>query len=154
MSHFDHRRFYIASKLENHERVRQLRDLLVAGGWRCTYDWTTHGSVRAQEGAPADGTLPARIAGVASDELDGVMAADVVIALLPGGRGTHVELGAALAAKELAEVSGPMRIVLWSATPEEHFTFDERCSAFYHHPAVEQRGGSIEELAAWLLGRR
>lgn len=80
-------KFYIASKLENAENVKKLADVLKAHGWVHTYDWTKHGSVQ-KEGEE-------RIKQVAENEINGVANADVVIVLLPGGRGTHAELGAA-----------------------------------------------------------
>lgn len=80
---------YIATSLENAEAHRALREQLEQGGHRITYDWTQHGSAQAEE--------EARQREVAEAELDGVRRADVVIVLLPGGRGTHTELGFALA---------------------------------------------------------
>lgn len=82
-------KFYIASKLENAENVKKLAEVLKARGWTHTYDWTVHGSVQ-KEGEQ-------RLKEVARNELNGVIDADIVIVLLPGGRGTHAELGAASA---------------------------------------------------------
>ena len=82
-------KFYIASKLENFEQVQYLRDRLKEQGWTHTYDWTQHGSVK---------TVCTKILKeVAEKEFQGVADADVVIVLTPQGRGTHVELGIALA---------------------------------------------------------
>ena len=36
-------KFYIASRLENHEKVKRLASLLRQAGWEHTYDWTVHG---------------------------------------------------------------------------------------------------------------
>lgn len=80
-------KFYIASKLENAEKVKRLANVLKANGWEQTYDWTKHGSVQ-KEGEQ-------RLREVAGYEINGVRDADVVIVMLPGGRGTHSELGAA-----------------------------------------------------------
>lgn len=83
-------RLYLASGLSNRNTVaqiaRDLRDL----GHVITYDWTEHGSV---QDASDD-----EKAAVAMAELGGVLAAEMVVAVLPGGRGTHVEIGAALGA--------------------------------------------------------
>lgn len=81
---------YIASRLENAAAVRELRDELAKHDVAVTYDWTEHGSVQG-EGAE-------RMREVAHAEAKGVEDADLVIVLLPGGRGTHVELGVAIGA--------------------------------------------------------
>lgn len=83
-------RYYIATALERAEDHRRLSDALNARGWTCTYDWTAHGSVQGQGAA--------RMAEVAEAEMRGVIGADVVIVLLPGGRGTHAEMGIAIGA--------------------------------------------------------
>lgn len=80
-------RFYIASGLENAAAAQRVAADLTARGWTLTYGWWTHGSVQA-EGVE-------RIAEVAALERRGVLSADVVIALLPGGNGTHWEMGIA-----------------------------------------------------------
>jgi len=82
-------KYYIASSLENAEQVKRLIWLLKSWGWQVTYDWTKHGSVQA-EGREV-------IKETAKKELAGVKEADLVIILLPGGRGTHIEMGVALA---------------------------------------------------------
>lgn len=134
--------FYIASRLENAARVRELRDLLHAAGWAITYDWSSHGSVRGPE------VSREIIARVADHEVNGVLDADVLIVLLPGGRGTHTELGVALG----YQVGPGNRVVLWSAEPELDFGTTEATSAFYHHPGVEHRSDpDMASLAAWLL---
>ncbi len=74
-------------------------------------------------------------------ETAGVYMADVVIVLLPGGRGTHVELGVALGVAD-AVVIGPedepsLRIVIYSPTPDKDFGDGGDTCAFYHHPFVE-----------------
>lgn len=136
--------FYIASKLENAGRAVVLRDHLLAAGWEITYDWTTHGSVRGPD-------VPrARIADVAESEVQGVIDAGVVIVLLPGGRGTHTELGVALAFQVGSEVYN--RVVIWSPNPDVDFGTTAATSAFYHHPGVEHRSDpDMESLARWLV---
>lgn len=135
--------FYIASRLENAAQVRELRDLLTAAGWTCAYDWTAHGSVRSDDGDPA---ARERITEVAAAEVIGA-AADVFIALLPGGRGTHVEIGVAIA----THWDNPASVVLWSPQSEVDFGTSKETSAFYHHPLVTQRSdATMAELAAWL----
>lgn len=127
-------RYYIASGLENHAKVRELKAILDARGWEHTYDWTVHGSVQ-KDGAE-------RIGEVAASEIEGVYMADVVITMLPGGRGTHVELGGAITLSD-SYVRNPdekpePRIIIFSENPAD---FDDRAGtvcAFYLHPNVER----------------
>lgn len=109
---------YIATRLEAAARHNAVRDALIARGFALSYDWTTHGPVW-REGAD-------RIRSVAQYETQGVMDADVVVVLLPGGRGTHVELGIAL---------GCGAAVVLVATGPELAPAPGTC-AFYHHPMV------------------
>ena len=121
-------KFYIASALENHASVSLAATMLKNAGHTHTYDWTEHGSVQR------DGD--ARIAEVAANEIAGVWAADVVIVLLPGGRGTHTELGVAIGAGKQVHVHGPM------------LDASGRTCAFYHAPNVTRHYGSIVTMLA------
>lgn len=137
-------RYYIASRLEAAERVRDLKRVLDARGWYHTYDWTVHGSV--QDAGPEV------IREVAEREVRGVLDATVLIVLLPGGRGTHTELGIGIAQACIEDCSMPRRwyrIVLLSESPEIDFGQDGRTCAFYHHPYVE-RVSSWDQLLATL----
>lgn len=109
-------KFYIASSVHNVGNVRVVRDLLQARGHEITYDWTMHLDPEAN------------FAKISQLELGGVVAADRVIVMLPGGRGTHTELGAAL-------VLGKLVIM---HLPRESGFYDERgmpC-VFYYHPRI------------------
>ncbi len=123
-------RFYIATRLENHAEHNRLRDALAALGHKITYDWTRHGAVwrRGME----------VIEEVAKSEARGVLEADEVIVLWPGGRGTHVEMGIAIGA------GIPISFV--SDVAEHHAASPETC-AFYHHPTV-RRHSSLEHYLA------
>lgn len=112
-------KYYIATKLENHEEHNRVRDMLSELGHEITYDWTFHGSVWR------DGLERCRK--VAILETQGVVSADVVIVLWPGGRGTHAELGIAIGAN--------IPVVFVSSNPDHHCATPETC-AFYHHPLV------------------
>ena len=112
-------KFYIATKLENHREHNRIRDLLHSAGHEITYDWTHHGPVYK------DGLD--RVREIAVLESQGVIDADAVIVLWPGGRGTHVELGIAIALGK--------RIVLFTDVDGHHESTPETC-AFYHHPYV------------------
>ena len=110
-------RFYIATGLVNAEHARKAAEVLRRNGHEQTYDWTTHGDIR-HEGAE-------RMSEVAFNELRAVRDAELVVALLPGGQGTHTEL--------------------WSETGDE-FAFDNRTCTFYFHPAAERVVCPFEEL--------
>ena len=62
--------FYIASKLENAARVRELAEVLKSWGWQQTYDWTSHGMVLGEKDD---------LQRVAAKELAGVIRAQIVI---------------------------------------------------------------------------
>jgi hypothetical protein len=113
-------KYYIATRLERAKDHNLVRDTLMAQGHEITYDWTTHGPVFR------DGLK--RIKEVAHLEMDGVSRADLVIALLPGGRGTHIEIGMALG------MGKP--VLLHQPTQSESYDMfgatTETC-AFYHH---------------------
>lgn len=119
-------RFYIASTLENAEMVRWFAGKLKSWGWQQTYDWTVHG--------PVQGPL---LAETAEKELSGVKEADIVFVLFPAKRGTHVELGAAIALKK--------KIILWAESEEELF-LDGRTCAFYHSKGVARIIGDRNAL--------
>lgn len=112
-------RFYIATGLQNVADHNRLRDALIAHGHEITYDWTTHGSV-AHRGRRV-------LADTAKAELAGVLTSEILFVLAPGGRGTHVELGAGLALG--------IPIVLIGSDDELFCAVPGTC-AFYHHPKV------------------
>lgn len=86
---------YIATSLANHANHNLLRDELAKYQIKLSYDWTL----------PRDPEIPR--SEIAWLELQGVKYADLVVVLLPGGRGTHVEFGAALACEKPIIVHGP-----------------------------------------------
>lgn len=108
-------KFYIASGLDGAVRAKEIAACLVAAGHEHTYDWTVHGPVGSQGYA--------RLREVAQAESVGVARADVVVAVLPGGRGTHVEIGMGIALG---------KVVLLFGAPED-FEESEKTCAFYHH---------------------
>jgi len=79
-------RFYMSTGMENIEIAREVIAALESAGMQCTYDWTksTYGGMIYTE---------------EEQEVRGVKNADFMICVLPGGKGTHVELGIAIAEK-------------------------------------------------------
>jgi len=121
-------KYYQASGVENASRVNTAAAVLNANGHVRTYDWTVHGSVARREEA-----FKTR---VAATEAAAVSEAETVIVLLPGAKGTHAELGMALA-------GNAGRVLIWS---ESSAPFDgtEGYCVFYHHPKVQRFTGSFE----------
>jgi nucleoside 2-deoxyribosyltransferase len=79
------KRFYLATRKDRSARAAPLLEALKAYGWERTHVWTDQ-----------DDTSPDGYAKIALAELAGVREADVLIVLLSGGYGTHVEIGSAL----------------------------------------------------------
>ena len=129
-------KFYIASKLENHEQVKHLAHKLKSAGWTHTYDWTVHGSVKESD--------IETLQEVGNLEYSGVKEADVVIVLTPQGRGTHVELGMAIAFGKQ---------IYLCHTDETYFRCDDSTSAFYWLPQVTQVIGTVDYIADILINR-
>jgi Nucleoside 2-deoxyribosyltransferase. len=125
-------KFYIASKLGNHAAVKTLAGKLKSAGWTHTYDWTEHGSV----------SIISQLKEIATLEYNGVKEADVVVVLTPQGRGTHIELGLAIALNKRIYVCH---------TDDTYFNFDDNTAAFYWLPQVNQFVGSVDEIADMLL---
>ncbi|MHB1681500.1 MAG: group-specific protein [Bacilli bacterium] len=114
-------KLYLASGLENRSHVQEWRDALTAVGHVITYDWTAHGRVQG----PA-------LTDIAWKEIHvGVQEADAVIVLLPGGMGTHTELGAALAWG---------KVVIVCAPDEGYFDqHSDRATMAYNHPWISAK---------------
>lgn len=68
-------------------------------------------------------------------------AADIVFVLLPGGFGTHVELGMALGFGK--------KVIVHSVDPDI-FTKTQGTCAFYHHPIVFKLSCELSDADAFL----
>jgi Nucleoside 2-deoxyribosyltransferase len=124
-------KFYIAT---SHSRVtdhHMVRDTLKKWGHEIAYDWTLHGSVKSVN--------KERLREVALLDLSGVSQADFVIVLLPGGNGTHLELGFAIATGK--------RIFLHTEDPLA-FELGPQTNAFYHHPDITRLLCPLTDIGA------
>lgn len=110
------KRFYLSTGKDHSAGAALLLDSLKSRGWECTFDW----SGQIDNGAAGYPDL-------AEAELAGVREAEVLVVLLPGGYGTHVEIGAALALGKPVILHAPDRKTLESPYP----------CIFHHHPAVK-----------------
>ncbi len=119
-------KFYIGSSLQNYELVNDYARILEKNGWEHTYNWTKNLSTNE--------TLE-DLKEISKLEQKGIMDSDVVIILLPAGRGTHVELGMAIAFHK--------KIFLCSDKKEE-FSLENMVS-FYQMPNVVKLVGTTDE---------
>src|ERR1700738_3378900 len=109
-------RFFISARKDRQLEVDALADKLKAHGWERTLAWKHEDGANHKENSE-----------IALAELQGVHEADVLIALLPGGYGTHVEIGAALA------LGKP--VILHS--PDQKTLETPYLCIFHYHPAVK-----------------
>lgn len=119
-------KFYIGSGLKNYELVNYYSSKLEQNGWERTYDWTTNLS--------KDETIE-DLKEISKLEQKGIIDSDVVIILLPAGRGTHIELGMALALNK--------KIFLCTDDKEE-FNI-ENTVGFYQLPNIVKLVGTADE---------
>lgn len=119
-------KFYIGSSLHNAELVNDYSRILEKNGWEHTYNWTKNinGNITAED-----------LVRYAEAERQGIAEADVVIILLPAGRGSHIELGMAIALQK--------KIFLCSATQEEFIL--EHTVSFYELPGIVKLVGTVGE---------
>lgn len=108
-------KFYVAASLLDDARAQLVYDELERRGHRITYKWVSD---------TYSDKLPIKVQKqIAINEIIGAREADALILIAPGRRGTHVELGAALA----SEVPVLLTMVVLEEM-EPH--------SFYHHPLV------------------
>jgi predicted Rossmann-fold nucleotide-binding protein len=120
--------FYVASSFQNKEVVREVSLQLKQIGWHHTYDWTQNERAISLEALQKIGLI----------EKQAIANSDVVVVILPGGKGSHIELGLAIAWQK--------KTFLYS--PNLEATDMQTTSTFYHLPEVQICKGSIEELIA------
>lgn len=118
-------KFYIGSGLKNIKLVNEFSEKLQNYGWEHTYNWA--------ENEIGNETIEDLIK-YATLEQKAIEESDVVIIILPAGRGTHIELGMAIALNK--------KICLYSNSKEE---FDkENTVAFYQLPSIQKIIGDID----------
>jgi ABC-type xylose transport system substrate-binding protein len=127
-------KFYIASSLKNSHNVRYISEKLKMNGHTHTFDWTTLNPAASFQELKQIGQM----------EKEAVIQADVLIMLLPAGKGSHIEFGIALALKK--------RIILHSLHGEVKDL--EESSSFYHLTQVEKFLGTKDELINYILNRK
>ncbi|MDF2065600.1 nucleoside 2-deoxyribosyltransferase [Bacillus sp. Cr_A10] len=119
-------KFYIASSFQNIESVKYVSEVLKNKGYIHTYDWTKNERALSIE----------KLQAIGQEEKNGVMNADILVVLLPAGKGSHIEFGIALGQGK--------KVFLYS--PNDDVRDLETTSTFYHLPDVEIVIGTIDEL--------
>ena len=119
-------KFYIGSGMKNCELVNYYSTVLKEKGWQQTYDWVKN--------VNADVDIEDMIE-YANLEKQGIIDSDVVIILLPAGRGAHIELGMAMALDK--------KIFLCSTTKEK-FNI-KNTVAFYELPTIVKLVGTADD---------
>lgn len=119
-------KFYIGSGMKNCELVNYYSKILEENDWEHTYNWAKN--------INGDETVDDLIE-YSKLEQQGIIESDVVIILLPAGRGTHIELGMALALDK--------KIFLCSAT-EDEFSVKNTVN-FYQLPNIIKLVGTADE---------
>jgi len=76
---------YVASSLDNKNRVSTIIEDLKKNNIDITYDWTSHGRVYEKS----------QLEEIARLEENGVKSCDLFLMVMPGGGGTHFEFGVA-----------------------------------------------------------
>lgn len=119
-------KFYIGSGFKNADLVNEFSEKLQSHGWEHTFNWTKYIS---------DYETIEDLIKYSELEQKGIEESDAVIIILPAGRGTHIELGMAIALKK--------KIYLYSSRKEE---FDiENTVNFYQLPSIEKIVGEIDD---------
>lgn len=125
-------KFYIGSRFKNCELVNYYSKILEENGWKHTYNWAKNIS--------NDETIEDLIE-YSKLEQKGIIESDVVIILLHAGRGTHIELGMALALNK--------KIFLCSAT-EDEFSIENTVN-FYQLPQCQKIIGNANDNIKQIL---
>ena len=120
---------YLASTLSNWRRVQQIGRKLAEFGIGITHDWTVWG--QEIENGISD-LSPDALRKKAYLEVQGVLNADAVAAIMPGGRGTHFELGLAYGMTMIGPDPTPLPLFILSDGD------DGIPTSFHHLPCFEQ----------------
>lgn len=125
------KKFYVASSFKNIEAVHYITNQLIGKGYLHTYDWTRNTKAKEEQMITLEDLIE-----IGQHEKKAVIDSDFVVILLPGGKGTHIELGIALGEKK--------KIFLYSK--DGAINNVEVTSTFYHLPEVEKCYGTLDEL--------
>lgn len=126
-------KFYIGSGFKNVDKVNRLSSELQKFGWIHTYNWA---NIEGIGNETREDLINYSIL-----ELNGIDESDIVIIVLPAGRGTHIEFGYALAKGK--------KIILYSSN-EEEFSLSNTVN-FYELDSIEKVIGDEDTLVKRLV---
>ena len=124
-------KFYIASSYENRNLVRAASFLFDQNDFLNSYDWTLNDKAETFE--------EYRLIG--EEEKQGIIESDFFVMILPAGKGSHVELGMALALDK--------RIYLYS--PDEEIYNMEKTDTYYFLQGVKPFVGQIADFISFVI---
>jgi hypothetical protein len=120
-------KFYIASGFKNKQIVKTLAiNIQLAHGWELTYDWTQNDTALTEE----------TLADIGIKEFEAVKNSDVILVVLPGGKGCHTEMGIALGSNK--------QVILFD--PDRTLSNMHNATTFYFLPQIKHWNGEISEL--------
>ncbi|KZE66066.1 hypothetical protein AWM68_06735 [Fictibacillus phosphorivorans] len=120
-------KFYMASGFVNKLLVQQIGEKIKNTlNWELTYDWTKNERAETKE----------ELTVIGMNEFQAVVDSDVIIVILPGGKGCHTEMGIALGNNK--------KVILFD--PENTLRDLSIATTFYFLPQIKHWGGAIEEL--------
>lgn len=125
------KKFYVASSFRNLESVQYVANHLKNIGYVQTYDWTQNAKAKKEQALTFED-----LRDIGQKELNAVSEADFIVVLLPGGKGTHIELGIALGQGK--------RTYIYS--PNDEINKFETTSTFYHLVEVKKCFGTLDDL--------
>jgi len=131
-------KFYVASSFRNVDAVNYVTKQLVNKGYVHTYDWTKNAKAREEKTFTFEDLKE-----IGQNEKNAIIESDFIVVLLPGGKGTHIELGIALGLGK--------KIFLYS--PDGAIDHLETTSTFYHLPEVEKCYGTLDELVGKVISQ-
>jgi hypothetical protein len=124
-------KFYIASTLQNIDLVRIATYLFKQNDFYHTYDWTLNEQASTFEDMRF----------ISDAQREGISDADFIVVILPGDKGTHVEIGMSLASKK--------RIYLYS--PDEDIYDLERATSFYFLSEIRPFVGQFSDFISFVI---
>jgi len=124
-------KFYVASSFRNINVVNEVANHLKNKGHIQTYDWTRNAKAKEEQTFTFDD-----LKDIGQKEKNAVIEADFIVVLLPGGKGTHIELGIAL---------GLGKTIFIYSQDGEINNYDTT-STFYHLPEIKKCFGTINQL--------
>ncbi|MBB6444189.1 nucleoside 2-deoxyribosyltransferase [Bacillus benzoevorans] len=124
-------KFYIASSFQNRDLVRVATFLFSQNDFIQAYDWTMNEKAATFE----------ELRYIGEEAKQGIMDADFVVMILPAGKGSHLELGMAMALNK--------RIYLYS--PDEDIYHMDKTITYYFLPELRPFVGQLADFISFVI---